>query len=277
MEYRISKLQDARERAAELSEKGALYPWRTIDGRECSAFFPAGTAQFHINADIIWGLKSYMENTGDREILRTGGAEMLFETARFWAHFAHHVEGKGYCLYCVTGPDEYTALADNNFYTNLMAREHLAFASECAAELEGSDPKFWKKLCKEISLNREETTLWERIASAFYLPCDSETGVFMQDESFMEKEEWDWKNTPMGNRPLLLHYHPLKIYRHKVLKQPDVIMGMLLNRQYFNREEFRINFDYYDPLTSGDSSLSSAVQSAVAALAGRNERQCRTF
>ncbi len=269
VEYRIAKLQEARERAAELSEKGALYPWRTIDGRECSAFFPAGTAQFHINADIIWGLKSYIENTGDHEILKEGGAEMLFETARFWAHFAHHVKGKGYCLYCVTGPDEYTALTDNNFYTNLMAREHLAFASGCAAELAESETSFWEDLSGRISLNLEEAARWERIASAFYLPRDPETGVFMQDETFMEKQEWDWEATPEGNRPLLLHYHPLKIYRHKVLKQPDVIMGMLLNRQYFNREEFRVNFDYYDPLTSGDSSLSSAVQSAVAALAGR--------
>ena len=277
VEYRISKLQEARERAAELSEKGALYPWRTIDGRECSAFFPAGTAQFHINADIIWGLKSYIENTGDHEILRKGGAEMLFETARFWSHFAHHVEGKGYCLYCVTGPDEYTALSDNNFYTNLMAREHLAFASECASKLADSDPAFWKELCGRISLDRKEATLWERIASAFYLPHDSESGVFMQDETFLEKKEWDWDATPEENRPLLLHYHPLKIYRHKVLKQPDVIMGMLLHRQYFNREEFRANFDYYDPLTSGDSSLSSAVQSAVAALAGRMKEGAEHF
>lgn len=277
VEYRISRLEEARERAAELSEKGALYPWRTIDGRECSAFFPAGTAQFHINADIIWGLKSYMENTGDRMILREGGAEMLFETARFWAHFAHHTEGKGYCLYCVTGPDEYTALADNNFYTNLMAREHLAFASECAAELAESDPLFWKDLCGRIGLDRKEATRWERIASAFYLPRDPGTGVFMQDETFTEKQEWDWKATPEGNRPLLLHYHPLKIYRHKVLKQPDVIMGLLLNRQYFNREEFRANYDYYDPLTSGDSSLSSAVQSAAAALAGRMDESADHF
>ncbi|MDC7242153.1 MAG: hypothetical protein PQJ50_17495, partial [Spirochaetales bacterium] len=268
VEYRIRHLKEARERAAELSEKGALYPWRTIDGRECSAFFPAGTAQFHINADIIWGMKSYLDNTGDRSLLVEGGAEMLFETARFWANFAVEVPGKGFCLHCVTGPDEYTACVDNNFYTNLMAREHLRYAEAVALEMKEEHPEFMEELSGRIGLTPDETDSWLDMAGRFYLPKMENSQVYKQDDSFLEKAPWDWENTPEENRPLLLFYHPLKIYRHRVMKQPDVLMAMFLEKQYFSRECIAANYAYYDPLTSGDSSLSSAVQSVAAALAG---------
>ncbi|MBF9015802.1 MULTISPECIES: glycosyl hydrolase family 65 protein [unclassified Oceanispirochaeta] len=269
VEYRIGHLKEARARASELSEAGALYPWRTIDGRECSAYFPAGTAQFHINADIIWGMKSFLDNSGERDLLLKGGAEMLFETARFWANFAVEVPDKGYCLHCVTGPDEYTALVNNNFYTNLMAREHLSYAFAIAMELSEEYGEFMAELTGRIGLDQEEINSWQKISKKFFLPKIENSMVYKQDDSFLEKSPWDWENTPEENRPLLLYYHPLKIYRHRVMKQPDVIMGLLLQKQYFSKEVFAANYDYYDPLTSGDSSLSSAVQSAAAALAGR--------
>ncbi|MDC7234946.1 MAG: hypothetical protein PQJ58_17060 [Spirochaetales bacterium] len=277
VEYRIKSLNRARERARELDEKGALYPWRTIDGRECSAYFPAGTAQFHINADIIYGMKSFLDNSGERDLLTAGGAEMLFETARFWAGFAVQVPGKGYCLHCVTGPDEYTALVNNNFYTNLMAREHLSYAFAIAMELFEEAPEYMKDLTQRMDLQKEEIENWQKISHDFYLPRLEDSQVFKQDDSFLEKSLWDWENTPEENKPLLLYYHPLKIYRHRVMKQPDVIMGLLLHKQYFSRDVFAANYDYYDPLTSGDSSLSSAVQSAAAALAGRMEEAERHF
>ena len=268
--YRIKKLKEAVERAGELSEKGALYPWRTINGRESSAFFPAGTAQFHINADVIWGMKDYIRTTGDRGLLKEGGAEMLFQTARFWAGFAAQVPGKGYCFHCVTGPDEYTALVNNNFYTNLMARENLAWAAETAGELAAESPEIMIELKSRIGLTEEETDRWKKIAGEVYLPRLKDTEIFMQDDSFLEKPLWNWAETPPEKRPLLLHYHPLKIYRHKVMKQPDVIVGLLLERRLFNPEIIGENFDYYDPLTSGDSSLSAAIQAAVGALSGRH-------
>jgi len=267
--YRIAHLEEARLRARELSEKGALYPWRTINGHECSAFFPAGTAQFHINADIIWGMKEYIDNSGDIEILLRGGAEMLLETARFWAGFAVDVPVKGYCLHCVTGPDEYTALVNNNFYTNLMAREHLKYACRILELLDLKYPLEASALKERIDLQPEEPVLWQDMSRRFYLPEEEGTGIYMQDDSFSEKSPWDWASTPRENRPLLLHYHPLKIYRHKVMKQPDVVMGLILQRQYFDEKTIGLNFDYYDPLTSGDSSLSSAVQAIAAALAGK--------
>lgn len=269
--FRINTLKEARERAAELSEKGALYPWRTINGKESSAYFPAGTAQYHINADVIWGMQEYIRVTGEGEILLQGGAEMLFETARFWAGFAAPVPGKGYCFHCVTGPDEYTALVDNNFYTNLMAQNHLAFASKMAEELKRQHPGRYSELAARMGLTEEEILRWTETAAGIYLPFDEKEEVFCQDDGFLEKAPWNWDETPREKRPLLLHYHPLKIYRHRVMKQPDVLLGMVLHRERFSREEFRKNFDFYEPFTSGDSSLTPAVQAAGAALGGRIE------
>ena len=269
--FRIKTLKEARERAQELAEKGALYPWRTINGRESSAYFPAGTAQYHINADIIWGMQEYIRVTGEGEILLQGGAEMLFETARFWAGFAAFVPEKGYCFHCVTGPDEYTALVDNNFYTNLMAQNHLSFASKMAEELKRQHPGRYSELTVRMGLTEEETNHWLEIAAAVYLPFDKKEEIFCQDDGFLEKAPWNWDDTPREKRPLLLHYHPLKIYRHRVMKQPDVLLGMVLHRERFSREEFRRNFDFYEPFTSGDSSLTPAVQAAGAALGGLRE------
>ncbi|MBI9104887.1 MAG: glycoside hydrolase family 65 protein [Spirochaetales bacterium] len=280
IEFRIDHLKEARERARELSEAGALYPWRTINGHESSAFFPAGTAQFHINADIIWGMKDYIRTTGDKALLLEGGAEMLFETARFWANFAAYVPDKGYCFHCVTGPDEYTALANNNFYTNLMAKTHLEYAWMVSQEFETQDRnkrETFEKIKADINLTKEEENRWKELTDNIYLPKVKDTAIFKQDDSFLEKSPWDWKKTPKENRPLLLHYHPLKIYRHRVMKQPDVIMGLLLERGRFSTEELKANYDFYDPLTSGDSSLSSAIQAAVAALADREDAAIHHF
>ncbi len=277
LQYRIDHLDEARKRACELSEKGALYPWRTINGDESSAFFPAGTAQFHINSDIVWGLKEYLLNTGDTSILHEGGAEMLFETARFWANFVVFVSEKGYCIHCVTGPDEYTALVNNNFYTNYMVMKHLDFACRTADLLKSDNNKFYSTLSEKILLTDEEISVWNRIAEGIYLPADPDSGIFLQDDSFMEKAPWNWESTPKEKRPLLLHYHPLKIYRHRVLKQPDVIMAMLLERGDFNRESFKTNYEFYDPLTSGDSSLTSAIQSGAAALSGKTDAASAHF
>ncbi len=273
--YRINTLKQARERAAELSEKGALYPWRTINGRESSAFFPAGTAQYHINADVIWGMQEYIRVTGEGAVLLQGGAEMLFETARFWAGFAAMVPGKGYCFHCVTGPDEYTALVDNNFYTNLMAQNHLYFASEMAEALKRQHSERYFELASRLNLSDEETGRWKDIAAGIYLPYDENEEVFCQDDGFLEKAPWNWDETPREKRPLLLHYHPLKIYRHRVMKQPDVLLGMVLHRERFSKEEFLKNFSFYEPYTSGDSSLTPAVQAAGAALGGQIETAAR--
>ncbi|MBI9096995.1 MAG: glycoside hydrolase family 65 protein [Spirochaetaceae bacterium] len=242
LKYRISILDKAKERAALLGHEGALFPWRTINGEESSAYFPAGTAQYHINADIALGLNKYLEVTGDLSILDEGGSDLLAETSRFWCSLGCHIEGKGFCFNSVTGPDEYTALVDNNYYTNLLARENLKAAVHWLNE----------------SVSQQEINLWRETAGRIFLPDNCE--VTPQDDSFLQKEKWDFDNTPKSKYPLLLNFHPLNIYRKQVLKQADVVMAQALYRSHFPPGLLRRNFHYYEELTTRDSSLSSCAQ-----------------
>lgn len=270
--YRYKILPAARQRARELHHKGALYPWRTINGEEASPYYPAGTAQYHINADIAYSCRRYWKISGDDEFLLDYGAEMLFETARFWSDFADYIPDKGYCFNCVTGPDEYTALVNNNAYTNYMARENLNCAAEAADFMKENYPKRYDRLKGRISLQEEEIEAWRKVEASIYFPCDEKRGLIPQDDSFFEKAVWDFDSTPENARPLLLHYHPLTIYRYQVLKQPDLLLAFFLLSAQFSPEEKSANFDYYDPLTTGDSSLSSCIQSIIATEVGKIEK-----
>lgn len=266
LRFRYSLLDKARKRARELNQKGALFPWRTITGDEASAFFAAGTAQYHINADIMYALRKYVEVTGDEEFLFEYGAEMLIETARLWADlgFYSHNGKDEFHIHGVTGPDEYTAIVNNNAFTNMMARENLRYAVESLELLQRKNPERFEALAKDTGLILEEIDEWGNIAEKMYIPYDAEKRIHPQDDEFLKKEIWDFKNTPREHYPLLLHYHPLVIYRFQVIKQADVVMGMFLLGHEFSSEQKKRNFDYYDPLTTGDSSLSSCVYSILA-------------
>lgn len=268
--FRHSMLPLARKRARTLSHKGALFPWRTISGEEASAYFPAGTAQYHINADIAYAIKKYMDITNDHDFLIEYGAEILLETARFWLDFGFYSDSKNgkFCINGVTGPDEYTALVNNNAYTNLMARENLWFAAEVITNIQHSDPDTFDRL----NVDSVEMDKWQHAADNMYIPPENDSGVIPQDDSFLDKKKWDFEGTPKENYPLLLHYHPLVLYRHQVLKQSDLLLSMFLLRKYFTNKQIQLNFDYYDPLTTGDSSLSDCVQGIIASHIGRHEK-----
>ncbi len=272
--FRYRMLEKARERARELSHKGALFPWRTINGEEASAYYAAGTAQYHINADIMYALRKYVNATGDEEFLREYGAEMLVETARFWLDIGFFSERRGdrFCINGVTGPDEYNTVVDNNTYTNLMARENLRYAAQTVEALRASHPELLAELVHRTALDPAEIEDWKRAADRMYIPYDAATGIYPQDDSFLDRERWDFENTPPDKYPLLLHYHPLNIYRHQVIKQTDVILAMFLLGHEFTLEDKRRNFHFYDPLTTGDSSLSSCVEAIVAAEIGEFEK-----
>jgi alpha,alpha-trehalose phosphorylase len=272
--FRYRMLDKARERARELSHEGALFPWRTISGEEASAYYAAGTAQYHINADIMYALRKYVNATGDEEFLQQYGAEMLIETARFWVDIGFFSERKGgkFCINGVTGPDEYNTVVNNNTYTNLMARENLRYAAQTVEALRVSNPEVFAELVHKTALDLGEVENWSRAADHMYVPFDRETGIYPQDDSFLDREQWDFASTPPEKYPLLLHYHPLNIYRHQVIKQTDVILAMFLLGHEFTLEEKRRNFLFYDPLTTGDSSLSSCVEAIVAAEIGEFEK-----
>ncbi|MFA7459661.1 MAG: HAD-IA family hydrolase [Trueperaceae bacterium] len=269
---RYGMLPAARRRAATMSEAGALFPWRTINGEEASAYYPAGTAQYHINADVAYAIARYLHATGDEEFMAAHGVEMLVETARLWLSLGFFKARTGqFHINGVTGPDEYSAVVDDNFYTNVMAAFNLRFAADALAQLERGSPSAHEGLVSRLSIQAGEPAEWRRAAEAMALPYDEELGVHMQDARWLERERWDFEGTPASKRPLLLHFHPLVIYRHQVLKQTDLVLALYLQSGLFTLPQKRADFDYYDPLTTGDSSLSAAVQSIVAAEVGHAE------
>ncbi|MBT2531018.1 glycoside hydrolase family 65 protein [Arthrobacter sp. ISL-48] len=251
LEFRHEMLPAAKIRAKELSVNGALFPWRTINGLEASAYYAAGTAQFHIAAAIAFATNRYLWATGDGDFSEGMGAELLIETARMWISLGFFGKDGLFHIHGVTGPDEYTAVVNDNLYTNVMARFNL----RAAAALDHAE------------ISDDERQLWEAAAARMQLPFDDRMQVHSQDNDFMTLEPWDW-TTPRSKYPLLLHYHPLVIYRHQVLKQADTVLAMFLQWQDFTAEEKRRAFDFYDPITTGDSTLSACVQGIMAAEVG---------
>jgi alpha,alpha-trehalose phosphorylase len=276
LRFRHSMLGRAQERAAEMSERGALFPWRTINGEEASSNFQQGTAQYHINADIAYSIMRYAHAEGSGRMLGEIGAEILVETARLWQDLGFYGADKRFHIHGVTGPDEYTTVVNDNTYTNLMARLNLNFAAASVRRLRAERPQDYTALVHAVRLQPKEIESWERAAAAMHIPFDDERRIHPQDETFLHREVWDLDSTPREKFPLLLHYHPLVIYRHQVLKQADIVLAMFLLGNEFSDEQKRRNFDYYDPLTTGDSSLSACVQSIIAAEIG-NERQALEY
>lgn len=278
LQYRYNGLPKARERARQMAHaKGALYPWRTIAGEECSAYFPAGTAQYHINADVAYSIRLYLLATGDFDFIARQGAEIVLETARIWTGIGNYDRLGRFCINEVTGPDEYTALVNNNYYTNAMARMHLRFAAEIADRLRAERPDDYARVAAAIGLIESEIAAWRAAAAAMRLPYDGQLGIHEQDDSFLSKQPWDFAATPKENYPLLLHYHPLVIYRHQVCKQADVVLALLLLSEEFTLDDKRRDFDFYERVTTHDSSLSSCIFSIVASEVGYRDKAYAYF
>lgn len=271
LRFRYTMLDAARRRAGEVNQVGALFPWRTINGEEASAYYAAGTAQYHIDADIAHAVSQYVSATGDVDFLAREAIDILVETARLWSDLGFWRQRDGhesFHIHGVTGPDEYTAVVNDNLFTNVMARANLRAAVRDLRWLEGHDPLAYDAACRRLALTDREIAEFEHVAEAMHVPYDDLFGIHPQDDAFLSKELWDLPNTPPDKRPLLLHYHPLVIYRHQVLKQADVVLALYLQGDEFTPEEKRADFEYYDPLTTGDSTLSSVVQSIIAAEVG---------
>lgn len=260
LRWRASTLPKAQARARRLGLRGAAFPWRTIAGEECSGYLPAGTAAFHINADIAHAVVTYVAATGDEPFERETGAPLLVETARLWVSLGYHDERRAgrFSIDGVTGPDEYSVLVDNNLYTNLMARANLRAAAD-VVERHGAEA---------LGVDPSEVTAWRRAADAMTIPYDAELGVHLQDEDFARHAPFDFESTPPEDYPLLLHVPYFQLYRHQVIKQPDLVLCMALHSEAFTAEERRRNFAYYEALTVRDSSLSAGTQAVLAAELG---------
>ena len=281
LRFRYNMLEAAKRRARELAQSGALFPWRTISGDEASAYYAAGTAQYHIDADISYALCKYVAASGDEAFMNREGIDILVETARMWADLGFwRDKGSGwrsFHIHGVTGPDEYTTVVNDNLFTNVMARFNLGMAAEVLQRMELHDGEDYRRLVQRLNISHEEVEEWARAAKAMSIPYDAATGINPQDSHFLDREMWDLKNTPPEKFPLLLHYHPLVIYRFQVLKQADVVLALFLQGDHFSREQKRADFDYYDPITTGDSTLSGVVQSIIAAEVGYHDLALRYF
>ncbi|MFI5895212.1 glycoside hydrolase family 65 protein [Actinoplanes sp. NPDC051513] len=263
LRWRHATLDLARERAATLGWAGAAFPWRTIRGHECSGYWPAGTAAVHLAADIADGVVRYVNATGDEAFDRDVGVELLTETARLWVSYGHHDRHGVFHLERVTGPDEYTAVADDNVYTNLMAQRNLAAAADAAAR----HPERFRAL----GGSDDEIRAWRAAAAAMHIPYDEELGVHPQVRDFTLMKEWNFAATRPDDYPLLMHFPYLDLYRTQVVKQADLVLAMHWCGDAFTAEDKARNFDYYERRTVRDSSLSACAQAIIAAEVGHLE------
>ena len=273
--YRYSILDAARENAAILGhKKGALYPWRTIMGKECSGYYPSGTAQYHINGDIAYSVVAYYLATKDLEFIAEKGAEIIFETARLWMDVGNFYKGR-FVINAVTGPDEYTCMVNNNYFTNVSAQYNLHWAVRFYELLQSAEMLDGVK--SRLGLSEEELEGFKKAEECMYLPYDEELGINPQDDSFLSKPVWDIKNTPKEEFPLLLHYHPLHLYRYQVCKQADTVLAHFIFEDAQSMETIRRSFEYYENVTTHDSSLSTCIYSIVASKLGLDDKAYMYF
>jgi alpha,alpha-trehalose phosphorylase len=261
LRWRASTLDLAKERAAELGLEGAAFPWRTIRGQECSGYWPAGTAAFHINADIAMAFERYRIVTGDHSLEKDCGLEVLIETARLWRSLGHHDRHGVWHIDGVTGPDENTAIVRDNVFTNLMAAQNLRVAAEACAR--------HPEQARAMGVSTEEMAAWRDAANSAHIPFDEELGVHQQCEGFTTFAEWDFENR--NNYPLLLHEPYVRLYPAQVIKQADLVMAMQWQSHAFTPEQKARNVDYYERRTVRDSSLSACTQAVMCAEVGHLE------
>src|SRR5581483_3089751 len=247
-------------RARELGLLGAAFPWRTIGGEECSGYWPAGIAAFHINADIAGAVVRYQAAHDDPAFERDIGIELLVETARLWRSLGHH-DGTGrFRIDDVTGPDEYSAVADNNVYTNLMAQQNLNAAADAATR--------HPHVAARLGVDDEETASWRDAARKMVIAYDSERGIHPQAEGFLEHDHWDFAGTSPDQYPLFMHFPYFDLYRKQVVKQADLELAMFTRPDAFTDEQKASNFAFYETVTARDSSLSAFTQAVLAAEVG---------
>ena len=261
--WRHATMDLAAARARELGLKGVTFPWRTIRGQECSGYWPAGTAAFHINADVADAARRYIAATGDQDFEEGPGLELLVETARLWRSLGHHDAQGGFRIDRVTGPDEYTAIVDNNVFTNVMAARNMAVAADLAVRHPAR--------ADELGVDDEEIASWRDAAAAIVVPYDRDAQITQQCNGFTRLRKWDFVDTPADQYPLLLHHHNYMLYSSQVVKQADLVFAIYLCGDRWTEEQKARDFAYYESVTVRDSSLSAAIQAVVAAEVGHLE------
>ncbi|MDQ4020020.1 MAG: family 65 glycosyl hydrolase [Actinomycetota bacterium] len=258
--WRHATMDLAQARARQLYLDGVTFPWRTIRGQECSGYWPAGTAAFHVNAGVAEAVRRYLQATDDEAFEEGVGLELLVATARLWRSLGHYDAQGRFRIDGVTGPDEYTALVDNNVYTNLMAARNLRTAADLAVR--------HPKRAAELGIDQEEAASWRNAADAVVIPFDEDLGVTAQSEGFTRYRPWSFEGTEPDEYPLLLHFPYYLLYSSQVVKQADLVLALYACGEHFEPEQKARDFEYYERITVRDSSLSASIQAIVAAEVG---------
>lgn len=259
LEYRHEQLPGAYHNAKQQGLDGALFPMVTFNGIECHNEWEITFEEIHRNGTIAYAIYNYTRYTGDTEYVTHDGFDVLVGIARFWADRVHFSKRKGmYMIHGVTGPNEYENNVNNNWYTNILAKWCLNYANEIADKVDADKTA-------ELGLTSEERAKWHEIADNMYLPEDKELGIFVQHDTFLDKDLTPVKDLPQDQLPLNQHWSWDHILRSPYIKQADVLQGIYYFVERFTQEQKERNFDFYEPLTVHESSLSPSIHAILAA------------
>ena len=275
--FRYNTLPMALERAKMLDCKGACYPIATLNGEEACSLWQHASLQLQPGTAVAYGIWHYVHLTGDMDFLWDYGAEMLLQIARFLASRAARGALTGeYGFYGVMGPDEFHMMVNNNAYTNYMGKRTLAYAAETLDRMQQERPDAFVALAEKLALSAEEEDTWKAMAERMYIPRE-DNGLIEQHDGFFNLPHTEINSVPVSEFPLYEHWSYDRIYRTDMIKQPDVLMMLYLYNSSFTPEEKRINYDFYEPRTIHESSLSPAIHSVLAAELDRMDEAVRFF
>ncbi|WP_026899065.1 glycoside hydrolase family 65 protein [Daejeonella oryzae] len=274
--YRYKQLDKAIENAEKLgfSNGAALYPMVTMNGEECHNEWEITFEEIHRNGAIAFAIFNYIRYTGDESYLNDYGLEVLIAIARFWAQRVNwSEERKQYVMLGVTGPNEYENNVNNNWYTNTIASWSIQYAVKAMEIVQKNAPEKYSSILKKVNFNVEsESSKWKHIISNMYYPQDRDLGIFLQQDGYLDKEQILVKDLPASARPLNQKWSWDRILRSCYIKQADVLQGLYFFEENYDIETLRRNFDFYEPRTVHESSLSPCVHSILAAKLGDHER-----
>jgi len=277
--YRYNQLDKAIENAEKLGFKNgaALYPMVTMNGEECHNEWEITFEEIHRNGAIAFAIYNYHRFTGDYSYIPEKGLEVLIGIARFWHQRATYSTYRNqYVILGVTGPNEYENNVNNNFYTNYIAKWCIDYTIEQIQKIETEYPSDYTRILNKVKLSQAEISAMKKVADAMYFPYSEEHGVYLQQDGFLDKELITVANLDKSQRPINQKWSWDRILRSPYIKQADTLQGFYFFEDHFTKEQLEKHFDFYEPFTVHESSLSPCVHSIQAAVLGRME-QAYTF
>lgn len=269
--FRYNTLDKAKERAQMLDCKGACYPIATLNGYEACNLWQHASLQFQPSTGVAYGIEHYVNVSGDTEFLLNYGMEMLLEISRFLLSRGEYGADGKFGYFCVMGPDEFQMMVNHNCYTNYMAKKTFEYTVKCFKRYSR------ESAVKELNASQEELEAFSRCANKMYIPYDSQTKLFEQHDGFFKLPHVNVKDIPIEDFPLYYHWSYDRIYRNDMIKQPDVLMFILLHNADFTPEQKKANYEYYEPRCIHESSLSPSVHSILASELNKDDEALKFF